>query len=71
MLVFCIGSSFRALSLAVLFISVVAFALAFVTVLSDHRRSLVPAARLYHPSFVYAFFAIPLQAGVVQVRSRF
>lgn len=36
-------------------------------ILSDNRRQLVTSVQLYQPSFLYAYLAIFLQGGVIQV----
>ena len=51
----------------VLFLSVVLFTVTAIFILTDNRRHLVSSIQLYHPSFLYAYIAIPTQAGVVQV----
>ena len=55
-------------SFSVLFLSVVLFTVTAIFILTDNRRHLISAIQLYHPSFLYAYIAIPAQAGVVQVR---
>ena len=52
---------------AVLFLSVVVFVCTAAWVFSDRRRLLLPSIRLYHPSFLYAYVALIMQGGVVQV----
>ena len=36
-------------------------------ILSDNRRQLVNSVQLYQPSFLYAYVAIFMQGGVIQV----
>ena len=55
------------LSFPVLFASVLVFTVTSLWILSDKRRQLITAIRLYHPSFLYAYLALPIQSGVVQV----
>ena len=55
------------LSFSVLFASVLVFTVTSLWILSDKRRQLITAIRLYHPSFLYAYIALPIQSGVVQV----
>lgn len=52
---------------AVLFLSVLVFCCAATYILTDSRRQLVTSVRLYHPSFLYAYVALLLQGGVIQV----
>jgi len=52
---------------AVLFVSVLSFCVAGSIILSDNRRQLVTSVQLYQPSFLYAYLAIFLQGGVIQV----
>lgn len=56
------------LSSPVLFLSVVVFLCAASYVLSDNRRQLITSVKLYQPSFLYAYLALLMQGGVVQVR---
>ena len=53
---------------SVLFVSVLSFCVAGSIILSDNRRQLVNSVQLYQPSFLYAYLAIFLQGGVIQVR---
>jgi hypothetical protein len=46
---------------------VLVFCCAAFYILSDGRRQLVSSVQLYHPSFLYAYVAILVQGGVVQV----
>ena len=57
-------------SFPVLFLSVFVFVSTAAWVFSDRRRLLIPSVRLYHPSFLYAYLALTLQGGVVQVIQR-
>ena len=52
----------------VLFISILAFCAAGCLILSDNRRQLLHSVQLYQPSFLYAYLAIFMQGGVIQVR---
>ena len=52
----------------VLFISILAFCAAGSLILSDNRRQLLHSVQLYQPSFLYAYLAIFMQGGVIQVR---
>ena len=54
---------------SVLFVSVLSFCVAGSIILSDNRRQLVNSVQLYQPSFLYAYLAIFLQGGVIQVRN--
>ena len=54
-------------SFSVLFLSVALFTITAICILTDKRRQLISSIQLYHPSFLYAYIAIPTQAGVVQV----
>ena len=51
-----------------LFISILAFCAAGSLILSDNRRQLLHSVQLYQPSFLYAYLAIFMQGGVIQVR---
>ena len=52
---------------SVLFISILAFCAAGSLILSDNRRQLLNSVQLYQPSFLYAYLAIFIQGGVIQV----
>lgn len=54
---------------AALFIGTFIYVVAFITVITDSRLSLFPNIRLYHPSFIYAYLAIIIQGGLVQVNN--
>ena len=53
---------------SVLFVSVVVFVATAAYVFSDSRSLLFPSIKLYQPSFLYAYTALLMQGGVVQVR---
>ena len=53
----------------VLFLSVLVFLATSSYVFSDDRRHLISSVKLYQPSFIYAYLALFMQAGVVQVRN--
>ncbi len=53
-----------------LFASVFVFSCAGFYILNDGRRNLVSTVQLYHPSFLYAYLAILVQSGIVQVNAR-
>ena len=55
---------------SVLFASVFVFSCAGFYILNDGRRNLVSTVQLYHPSFLYAYLAILVQSGIVQVNAR-
>ena len=54
-------------SFPVLFVSVLVFCATAFWVLSDNRRRLIQSVRLYQPSFLYAYLALLMQGGVIQV----
>ena len=55
------------LSFLVLFVSVLVFSATASWILSDNRRRLIQSVRLYQPSFLYAYLALLMQGGVIQV----
>ena len=55
---------------SVLFLSVAVFLVTSSYFLSDSRRLLITSIRLYQPSFLYAYAALLMQGGVVQVRQK-
>ena len=58
---------FLFLSFLVLFVSVLVFSATASWILSDNRRRLIQSVRLYQPSFLYAYLALLMQGGVIQV----
>lgn len=50
-----------------LLLATVVFVILLIWFLSDIHMSLLPSVSLIHPSFIYAFFALALQGGMVQV----
>lgn len=51
-----------------LLLSTIVFVILLIWFLSDIHMSLLPSVSLIHPSFIYAFFALALQGGMVQVK---